>query len=304
MNADGTPTATGPQPPAPAMSRSCVACGGHDATSLYRDLVRCDACGMIYYPRCLSPDEVTRLYAEDYFKGQEYFDYLADRAVHEANFRARVQQLARWLPPGKRVFEIGCSYGLFLHVARDRWQVAGCDVAAEPCRHARDVLGLDVRAGDFTELPLRRGEVDAFCLWDTIEHLNDPARDLAWMAELLEPGGLLALTTGDIGSRLARWRGPRWRQLHPPTHVWYYSRETMRLMLERFGFEVVEFRHIGLARSVGQVVYSLTSLGREKPSWLHTLCMKSRLGRLWVWLNTLDLMFVVARRGGEPAASH
>jgi SAM-dependent methyltransferase len=304
MSADGTPTAAG-QPSVAlavaAVSRSCAACGGYDATPLYRDLVRCDTCGMVYYPRRLSRDEVCRLYAEGYFKGEEYFDYLADRAVHLANFRARQRQLARWLPHGKRVFEIGCSYGLFLHTARDRWRVAGCDVAVEPSRYAHEALGLDVHCAEFSELPLAPGEVDAFCLWDTIEHLNDPARELARMAEVLQPGGLLALTTGDIGSRLARRQGPRWRQIHPPTHVWYFSPETMRRTLERFGFEVVEFRHVGMWRSVGQIVYSLTSLGRTHPSWVHHFSVRSGLGRLRVWLNTFDLMFVVARR---TAAAH
>jgi SAM-dependent methyltransferase len=296
MSVDGTPAAGQTSPAAVVRSRTCVACGGHDATPLYRDLVRCDTCGMVYYPRRLAREEVARLYAEGYFKGEEYFDYLADRAAHEANFRARVRQLARWLPDGRRVFEVGCSYGLFLHTARDRWRVAGCDVAAEPIRHAREALGLDVSYGEFGAVPLRRGQVNAFCMWDTIEHLNDPAQELARMAELLEPGGLVALTTGDIGSRLARRQGPRWRQIHPPTHVWYFSRETMRRTLGRFGFEVVELRHVGMWRSVGQIVYSLTSLGRAEPSRLHRFCMGSGLGRLRVWLNTFDLMFVVARR--------
>ena len=136
-------------------SRYCVACGAHHARPLFRDLVTCSACGMIYYPHRLAPEEVTRLYSEAYFGGAEYYDYLADRPVHEANFRARVRHLARWLPRGRHLLEVGCSYGFFLNLARARWRVRGCDIATEPCRYAREILGLDVLAGDFLEIPLR-----------------------------------------------------------------------------------------------------------------------------------------------------
>lgn len=286
------PTGVDPGP------RRCAACGGVRAEPLYRGLVACAGCGLIYYPARLGADEADRLYGDDYFRGAEYDDYLADRATHAANFRRRVRQLARWLPPGRRVYEIGCAYGLFLEEARARWHVAGCDIAAGPCRAARDRLGLDVFCGDFLDAPLAPGAVDAFCLWDTVEHLDAPDAYLARAADLLAPGGLVALTTGDAGSRLARARGPRWRQIHPPTHLWYFSQATMRRALDRFGFDVVWSRHVGVSRSVRQVVYSLTSLGRPSPSRLHRAVAASGLGRWRVYLNTFDLMMVVARRRG------
>ena len=292
-----------PLPPAPSPGGeavACAACGGRRREPLFRGLCRCADCGMVYYPRRLGAEEAAGLYGDEYFNGDEYFDYVADRRAHRANFRARVRQLSRFLPAGRSVFEVGCSYGFFLDLARARWRVAGCDVAEGPCRYAREELGLPVRCADFAELPLSRGQADAFCMWDTVEHLPDPAGYLARMADLLEPGGLVALTTGDIGSWLARRRGERWRQIHPPTHLWYFSAESMRRTLARFGFEVVCCRHVGMWRSVGQISYSLTG-HRARPSRLHRFVMWSGLGRRCVWLNTFDLMFVVARRAARPA---
>ncbi len=285
-----------------ATARGCAGCGGNEAKPLYRGLVECVECGLVRYPYRVAAAEAAQLYNDDYFHGAEYLDYLADRSAHQANFRPRVRRLAQWVPHGGRLFEVGCSYGLFLELARRTWQVRGCDIAVEPCRYARERLGLDVCCADFLDVPLGPGAVDAFCLWDTIEHLADPDAYLARMAEVLSPGGILALTTGDIGSRLARWQGPRWRQIHPPTHLWYFSAATMSRMLGRFGFDVVSFRRIGVARSVGQIVYSLTSLGKAAPSRLHRFCMASGLGRVIVELNTFDLMMVVARRRGVSSS--
>jgi len=289
--------------PANREQRRCVACGGAESTTLFRQLVRCATCGMVYFPKRCSREELEQLYSQDYFHGTEYFDYLADRAAHRANFKTRMRVLRRWLPRGKKLFEVGCAYGLFLDVARESWRVRGCDIAEQPCGYARDKLGLHVDCADFGSLPLRPGDVDAFCLWDAIEHLEDPAHYLARMAEILPQDGILALTTGDIGSLLARIQGPRWRQIHPPTHLWYFSQATLQLALERFGFEQVWSRHVGTWRGLGQITYSLTSLGKSEPSRLHKLCMASGLDSRAVWLNTFDLLMVIARRRAGSVSS-
>jgi SAM-dependent methyltransferase len=276
--------------------RRCLTCDDDQTVRWHRGLVRCLSCGLIYYPRRLSAEEQAGLYGEDYFRGAEYRDYLADRSAHEANFRGRIKQLTRWLPRDRRLFEIGCSYGLFLNLARAHWSVRGCDIASEPCRYAMEQLGVDARHGDFLDSRLKPGEVDAFCMWDTIEHLNDPAAYLTEITRVLPDGGLLALTTGDIDSFLARAQGPRWRQIHPPTHLWYFSRETLGRALARFELDVAWCGRVGVARSIGQIIYSLTSLNRARPSLLNILCERTGIGRMTFSLNTHDLIYVIAKR--------
>ena len=235
-------------------ARRCAVCGADESQPHFRSLVKCDHCGMIFYPNGVSFDEARELYSESYFSGEEYFDYLKDRRVHEANFRRNIRTLRKPIPEGASIFEIGCSYGLFLNLARQHWKVAGCDISQEACRYAAETLGLDVVNEDFLQVDLPSGEIDAFFMWDTIEHLDDPAGYVERIHELLPAGGVLALTTGDIGSFLARKQGPNWRQIHPPTHLWYFSVETMQKMLNRFGFEVLQVRHVGMSRSMGQIV--------------------------------------------------
>ena len=274
---------------------SCICCGSTPTRPWFRGLGQCTECGFVYFPHRLTLAETRRLYGEDYFNGAEYFRYLDDRAVHERNFGSRVHDLARWLPSRKWLFEIGCAYGLFLNLAREKWKVRGCDVATGPCRFAKDELRLDVECADFARLPLNPGEVDAFCLWDTIEHLDDPPRYLAKIASVLRPGGLLALTTGDIGSWLARLRGPRWRQIHPPTHLWYFDRKTIRRLLARFGFDVVDMRAAGMWRGVGQIAHGL----RISEKWRRRLSLW-KIEKRMIWLNSFDLMRVIALRSDRP----
>jgi hypothetical protein len=51
-----------------------------------------------------------------------------------------------------------------------------------------------------------------------------------------------------------------------------------------------------VARSIGQTVYSLTSLNRARPSLLHILCERTGVGRMTFSLNTHDLIYVIAKR--------
>src|SRR5262245_3169037 len=130
------------------MDRRCAACTGANAEPWFRGLVRCRDCGLIYFQPRISHEQTAQLYDEHYFNGSEYYRYLDDAGIHNANFRSRARDLTRWLPPKKRLFEVGCAYGLFLNESRRIWSVAGCDISPGPCRHARDILRLDVQCSD------------------------------------------------------------------------------------------------------------------------------------------------------------
>jgi hypothetical protein len=66
--------------------------------------------------------------------------------------------------------------------------------------------------------------------------------------------------------------------------------------LAGFGLGGAWYHRVRVARSIGQTVYSLTSLNRARPSFLHVLCERTGIGQLTFSLNTGDLMYVIAKR--------
>ena len=271
-------------------------CDGETNRQVYGGRLRtCHGCGHVW--AAVDAGSLPALYGHDYFHGAEYGDYLGERPALERNFRRRLAVMATYLDPQRhrRLLEIGCAYGLFLNQARGRFErVTGIDVADEGLRFARGQLNLEVWLADLPAAGWQGEQFDVVCAWDTIEHLAQPGEHLRVSAELMPPGGLLALTTGDIGSLNARWRGGRWRLIHPPTHVHYFSLATVSRLLDRHGFDVVHADHPGAYRSVGSMLHNVAvgwgwpRLGR----WL----AGSRLGRAQVYLNLFDVMFVIARR--------
>ncbi len=273
---------------------TCLVCG-HDRFKSHLDiLLKCPACGFVTARRDGKGD-IRSLYQGGYFTGEEYLDYRADEALFRKTFRKRLNDVLRRKSSG-RLLEIGSAYGFFLDLAREHFDVVGFEVNREASRYASETFGLDVRTTDFLEAdPADIGGLfDVTVMWDVIEHLERPDLVLARIAEFSKPGALLYVTTGDIGSLLARWRGRKWRLIHPPSHLHYFDRSTLTRLLGNHGFRVIEVHLVGVARSLRQILYSILVLGSDMPRAYAAL--KKVIPPSWgLTLNTFDIMLVVAQ---------
>ncbi len=274
---------------------ACLVCGQERFDPWLDILLKCSACGFVT-ARLDCPFDPRQIYDGDYFNGDEYLDYRADEAFLKRNFRRRLSEILHQRPGG-RLLEIGAAYGFFLDLARAHFETIGFEASQTAVRHACDTLGLDVRGGDFLQANEADigGKVDVTVMWDVIEHLERPDHFLAHIAELSRPGALLYLTTGDIGSRLARWRGRKWRLIHPPSHLHYFDRKTITRLLANHGFEVSDIRAVGVARGLRQILYSVLVLGIRLPAFYRTV--EKIVPASWgVTINTFDIMRVAAIR--------
>jgi SAM-dependent methyltransferase len=280
------------------MPRECPACGDRRLRPHYEGMHRCSGCGHVFVDHDLGPADFEKLYERGYFFGEEYVDYVADQAVLQRNFASRLEVLRRFLPPGaaRSLLEIGCAYGWFLELVKHEFSPCrGIDITADGVATAR-ARGLDAVQGDVLTADLGTAPYDVVCLWDTIEHLPHPERTLARARELTRPGSIVALTTGDIGSLMARVRGRRWRLIHPPTHLHYFTRPSVRAMLRRNGFEVLHLEACGFYRSVRNMSHNLLELRSPRLAPAHAWLVRRGLGKAMIYLNLFDIMYVVARR--------
>lgn len=280
------------------MESFCILCNQpteHD--ELYRILKRCNTCLLVSANLDPSPEELAGVYGKDYFFQGEYLNYLEEKEPLQRNFRKWIPLLKEFVPRG-RLFEIGSAYGFFLELARNVWEVRGVDISGPACEHAKS-LGLNVECGDFLDLPVETGQYDIFCLWDTIEHLKKPHLYLRKIGEMTAPGGVICLTTGDIGALVPRIQRGNWRMIHPPTHLFYFSQKTLFSLLMKNGFEVVHVSHVGFYRSLRRVLFSLAHLKKDS-KWkaLYEYYDRLKLGDLFFYLNLHDILFVIARKAG------
>ena len=275
----------------------CQVCGHCEFTAIYQGLLKCDECSFVTAEIASDGDDLKALYGESYFVGDEYADYLGDKTAIQRNLRRWLKIVRRYVSEGSLV-EIGSAYGFFLELAQVHYEAIGYDLSDDAVHYATEVLGLTARSVDFlTDRFVKDGSVDAIAMWDVVEHLDAPGIFVERSSELLRPGGHLFITTGDIGAWLPRRQGSKWRLIHPPTHLQYFSKETMTRMLEDKGFEVGTVSHPGYWRSIKQILHGLFVFGRQhSPSATYNVLSKVLPDRLNVYINTFDIMFVVARK--------
>jgi cyclopropane fatty-acyl-phospholipid synthase-like methyltransferase len=272
-------------------------CGGEGSALGYAGLRRCSGCTHVWADVSLGTDAIHRLYQRSYFFGDEYSNYLEDRRIIEKNFARRLATLRRFCTAAhRRLFEIGCAYGFFLNAARSSFDsVQGIDVSEDAVGYATRELGLTVSHGDWLDADMTDRTFDVMCLWDTIEHLAEPRRYLEKASSLMNAGSLIAITTGDIASLNARLQKGRWRLIHPPTHLHYFTRQSLTRLLDRCGFRVVHVEYSGVYRSARGMLHNLVSLGWRAPridAWLR----RAVPARLDVYMNLHDIMYIVAER--------
>jgi SAM-dependent methyltransferase len=280
--------------------RPCIICGNEKPVPIYAGLVRCPTCSLVYYPHLPDPQELRNMYDSPYFFGEEYSDYVKDKKVLQRSFRLRLRTLERFAGDRRTLLEIGSAFGFFLELASRRFSVFGIDITEAGCRHAREQLRLPVTCADFLSLDVPSDYYDIVCLWDTLEHLAQPDLYVEKISRIIRPAGLICITTGDVESHLARFRRGRWRLIHPPTHLYYFSRPTLQRLLAKYGFEIIYAHHAGFYRSLEQMLYGLLWVNKgERLRNLYSALRAFPLVRIPLYLNLHDILFVIAIRTKE-----
>lgn len=294
------------------MSAHCIVCGSAGLTAHLRvagevgaqglipttdrfgialaDIVRCPVCGHGQLARFPSEAELGEAY------GDAASDlYIEEEAGQRATARHVLEAVERHHAAGA-LLDLGCWVGFLLAEARGRgWSPAvGIEPSTFASAYAREQLGLDVRTDDLLTADLPAGTFAAVVLGDVIEHLPDPAGALDRVSGLLCPEGVVALMLPDAGSRVARAMGPRWWSVIP-THVQYFTRGSIRRLLERSGYEIL---HVGTAPKAFTVRYYLERISGYAPPLARALVGAATAAgidqRMWA-PDFRDRMLVIAR---------
>jgi SAM-dependent methyltransferase len=213
------------------------------------DLSVCTACGHIFADPYPAPDFIASLYGE---VEDPLYDQEAEGRAQ--NFAPILDRLDTLRPERGALFDVGAATGILCDAARRRgWTVDGIDPSDWAVRFAADKYGLVLRAGGFEDSSVPPASFQAVTMVDLIEHTPRPREAVAKASSILVPGGLLCLVTPDIHSRAAKLSGRRWWHLRPG-HLAYFSRASLRILLEDAGFRILENRRYAWTFSLHYLV--------------------------------------------------
>jgi len=240
--------------------RDCIVCHASDPRVLYLcdeefvstlvfkghrrayTICECSRCGLVYVGERVTDDLLTELYGAEYYQGRDstgFVDYSAQERKYRARFAGRLERMAPHLGDAGRVLDVGCALGWFLAEASQRgWQAEGLELSDYCAQFVKERFDLPVRAATLPDAGYDEGTFDFVTLWDTVEHLVDPRTTLEHAHRVLKAGGRIALSTGNVRSVRSRIKGKQWALVRPPKHLYYFSPETLELLVQDCGFEV------------------------------------------------------------------
>lgn len=210
-----------------------------------------------------------------------------------------LKQILKFTPNAKReksltLLEIGSAFGFFMDEAQKYFTVTGVEINQEAASFARS-RGHKVYAGDFLNIDFGDQKYDLIVSIATLEHLPNPLDYLEKIALLMKPGGIFYCTTVDIGCAIAKLSGSRWRMIHPPTHVNYFSKETLCRLVNRFHINVLECGSIWQFRSLDVLFYSLNNK-KNKLNLFYRIIKSLKILEIPIPFNFGDVMMLIGEK--------
>lgn len=256
------------------------------------NIVRCDDCTHMQLDRFPTDTELDAAYAEAASQA-----YVEEEAGQRYSFASVLERIERYASRKGSLLDVGCWVGFLLAEAEARgWSESiGIEPSEFASAYARRELGLDVRTEELFTANLEPGHFDVVVMGDVLEHLTRANAALDRVAELLEPGGLIALELPDAGSLVARTLGAKWWSVIP-THIHYFTRESAATMLRHHGYEPL---YVATDPKSFTVRYYLDKGGGYLPAVSAALIAGAeRLGaaeRMWT-PDFRDRMLLIARK--------
>jgi SAM-dependent methyltransferase len=263
-------------------------------------IVRCFACKLMAVENV--PKDLSPYYSEGYFTGDVkldgYVDYDLDKDVSKKTYINFIKILEKYSAEEKEksMFEVGCATGFFMDLARQRgWETEGIDISEFAAQKARE-KGLKVMAG-LLDVYNSNKKFGVVAMQDLIEHVKDPVDVILRAKNLLMENGLLFITTPDAGSLWARIWNKKWHAFVPPQHLFYFSMNNLKSILQKNGFKIIHISHHGKWFAVPYIIrllYSWTGLNifSKLAAWSSNSALKS----ISLPINVGDNVSIIARK--------
>jgi len=232
-------------------------------------IAECLSCGFRYADPLPAPDLVA-LYSD-----LEDPDYLEGGEGRMEPFRLILTRCRTLAPGARRLLDIGAGTGLLCLAAREQGlEATGIEPSRWGVEVARTRHRLNVLQGPFPHPGLDGQRFDIVTLIDVIEHVSNPLGLLAGVRDVLEPDGLVVITTPDVRSLAARILGRRWWH-YRVAHVCFFTRQTMLKALDQAGLRLVRAEPYAWVLSIGY-------LAERLERYLPVRRVRTALARTWL----------------------
>lgn len=201
----------------------------------------CISCEMVYRKMMPSVEALDRIYGEYYTK--ESLENKKTRMVSTDTSRmSHVKYIATIVKPGARILDFGAGDGEFAwELQQLGYTVIGVEYSKVAIAAAKSCYGFKFYRS-LKELNVAQEDnFDMVIGIEVIEHLPNPNEILDLLSLILQPGGILYLTTPNRSCLKARFKKCRWSEASKLVHLVLFNYKSLKIMLENSGFNKVQY---------------------------------------------------------------
>lgn len=251
-------------------------------------LVKCNTCGLVRSDPVADEATLAGLYAKS------TFDYSAEVDNLKMTYGRYLRRVIRAGASTDSLLEVGCGNGFILSEAR------ACGFkhvhGVEPGEAVVAAAPPDVRPSIVCDI-LRPGlfppsSFDVICMFQVFDHLAKPEEMLSECLNLLRQGGFLLLlhhNVESVSAKLLKEKSP----IIDIEHTYLYSPRTMRLLLQKCGYVIVES---GTVMNTYSLAYFVHLLPLPAGAKMHSMMFMNRLARRVRLRLPLGNMYIIARK--------
>lgn len=234
--------------------KECPLCGSNNITELYKfrdktvtdadfPIWQCSSCNFAFTQNVEDEDNCGK-----YYKSEEYISHsntnkgLKNKLYHFArsimlNRKFRFVERANNSKKGS-VLDYGCGTGFFPAKMKQKgWQASGIEQDSDARKFANDNLKID--AFDKNHLNnIEESAFDVVTMWHVMEHIYNPDLFLKKINRIVKKGGKFIVAVPNFESYDAKLYREYWAAIDAPRHIWHFTTNTAKIMIEREGFKL------------------------------------------------------------------
>jgi 2-polyprenyl-3-methyl-5-hydroxy-6-metoxy-1,4-benzoquinol methylase len=159
-------------------------------------------------------------------------------------FSYRIEVMKKYLSAGD-LLDIGSAIGIFIEALKRADSLVSincCEPSLDACEKLKHRFpNVNLFNCWLQDMPTNK-KYDAITLWDTLEHIVELDLFCEKIFSLLKPGGYWFFSTPNLDSFEWEVAGRSHVQLLPPGHVNLFNGLNIGTLLEKFGFDLVEYQ--------------------------------------------------------------
>ncbi len=280
----------------PIFHTNCPLCDHKHISDLYLNvngftITRCHACGLVFVKERLTTNELI-----EYYNRTDGADYIYADPRNTENlsyyFRKLGKIIEQKIPTG-RILDVGCSAGYFLDVMNN-WERYGIEIPSTWADMAQKKYGNNIHIGTLEDSNYPDEYFDVITLQDVFDHLTNPLESLELCKRILKTGGMIIIKVHNIECLYARLTGRNFYAIIPPSHLYYYSKNTLKLALEKSGFSFDTSAFIGHTLFLKTIPYRLAQTNHSGFFFkLYQILDKTPFGNIKIQKNLHDIITVI-----------